>query len=437
MNAWWERSTSRTSERTRSAKRIALLSERRPRDGSRLRLSRQGDAMDEVGRWPTRCLAAPRRSSAGASSSASAASSGSPSRATGRRWGSRSQGVARRARRVRPEKFSLPSRSDLRYHWVHVRLAALDAGEMRELVEDAWAFCAPKRVVEEVPGRAALRPSPPFEGSARAREARRSERWAPLAAASPPSWSLRSPSRARSPRSPRPRIPSRAEAADARGHGTREPFSRSLRPGARLDSSGGTAGEWLDRLPRPTPTSPDSRSQSRRTGFSSTGGRSVVSLVEVVARRAVGDFRLAPSPRSRALPPLELRTRSRRGQASPSASLVADAAARRRRRERRGPSPRGVGLVRERLASALPRRARLPRRRTILPAPVHEHDGARARRESTRSPARSRAAYPFGHRLAAVAAAAEARTITYAAVAQRPRAGCRSGGTPSPSRTRR
>jgi hypothetical protein len=48
-----------------------------------------------------------------------------------------------------PEKFSLPSESDLRYHWVHVRLAAIDAKEMRELVEDAWAFCVPKRVAEE------------------------------------------------------------------------------------------------------------------------------------------------------------------------------------------------------------------------------------------------------------------------------------------------
>jgi len=48
-----------------------------------------------------------------------------------------------------PEKFSLPSQSDLRYHWVHVRLAAIDAEEMRELVEDAWAFTVPKRVAEE------------------------------------------------------------------------------------------------------------------------------------------------------------------------------------------------------------------------------------------------------------------------------------------------
>jgi hypothetical protein len=48
-----------------------------------------------------------------------------------------------------PEKFSLPSKSDLRYHWVHVLLAAIDAVELRELVEDAWAFCVPKRVAEE------------------------------------------------------------------------------------------------------------------------------------------------------------------------------------------------------------------------------------------------------------------------------------------------
>ena len=48
-----------------------------------------------------------------------------------------------------PQKFSLPSESDLRYHWVHVDLAAIDDDEMRELVEDAWAFCVPKRVVDE------------------------------------------------------------------------------------------------------------------------------------------------------------------------------------------------------------------------------------------------------------------------------------------------
>jgi hypothetical protein len=48
-----------------------------------------------------------------------------------------------------PEKFSLPSESDMRFHWVHVRLEAIDAEEMRDLVENAWAMCAPKFLVEE------------------------------------------------------------------------------------------------------------------------------------------------------------------------------------------------------------------------------------------------------------------------------------------------
>jgi hypothetical protein len=57
-----------------------------------------------------------------------------------------------------PEKFSLPSTSDMRYHWVHVRLDAIDEEEMRELVEDAWAFCVPKGVAEKY---AASRGTPP------------------------------------------------------------------------------------------------------------------------------------------------------------------------------------------------------------------------------------------------------------------------------------
>jgi hypothetical protein len=48
-----------------------------------------------------------------------------------------------------PEKFSLPSEHDMRYHWAHVKLAALDEREMQELVEDAWAFCVPNGVAEE------------------------------------------------------------------------------------------------------------------------------------------------------------------------------------------------------------------------------------------------------------------------------------------------
>jgi hypothetical protein len=45
-----------------------------------------------------------------------------------------------------PEKFLMPRRSDLRYNWACVRLAAIDAEEMRELVVDAWALVVPRRV---------------------------------------------------------------------------------------------------------------------------------------------------------------------------------------------------------------------------------------------------------------------------------------------------
>ncbi|MEU8245571.1 MmcQ/YjbR family DNA-binding protein [Nonomuraea sp. NPDC048916] len=45
-----------------------------------------------------------------------------------------------------PAKFMLPSESDLRYNWVHVRLAAIDEEEMRELVLDAWRMVVPKKV---------------------------------------------------------------------------------------------------------------------------------------------------------------------------------------------------------------------------------------------------------------------------------------------------
>lgn len=45
-----------------------------------------------------------------------------------------------------PEKFMQPHRSDLRYNWVLVRLAAIEVTEMRELVLDAWRMVVPKRV---------------------------------------------------------------------------------------------------------------------------------------------------------------------------------------------------------------------------------------------------------------------------------------------------
>ena len=46
-------------------------------------------------------------------------------------------------------KFSWPSESDMRFNWVHVSLSAIDADEMRDLVENAWAMCVPKRVAAE------------------------------------------------------------------------------------------------------------------------------------------------------------------------------------------------------------------------------------------------------------------------------------------------
>ena len=48
-----------------------------------------------------------------------------------------------------PHKFRMPSKSDMRYHWVHVRLDALDHEEMRELVLDAWQMVVPKKVAAD------------------------------------------------------------------------------------------------------------------------------------------------------------------------------------------------------------------------------------------------------------------------------------------------
>jgi hypothetical protein len=52
-----------------------------------------------------------------------------------------------------PEKFLMPERGDLRYHWVQVRMSSIDVEEMRELVLDAWRMCVPKRVAAEYDGR--------------------------------------------------------------------------------------------------------------------------------------------------------------------------------------------------------------------------------------------------------------------------------------------
>ena len=48
-----------------------------------------------------------------------------------------------------PEKFALPRESDMRFNWIHVCLDAIDADEMRDLVEGAWAMVVPKFLAEE------------------------------------------------------------------------------------------------------------------------------------------------------------------------------------------------------------------------------------------------------------------------------------------------
>ena len=52
-----------------------------------------------------------------------------------------------------PDKFLMPERSDLRYHWAVVRMSAIDEEEMRELVLDAWCMVVPKKVAAEHLGR--------------------------------------------------------------------------------------------------------------------------------------------------------------------------------------------------------------------------------------------------------------------------------------------
>ncbi|HEU4332126.1 MAG TPA: MmcQ/YjbR family DNA-binding protein [Lapillicoccus sp.] len=48
-----------------------------------------------------------------------------------------------------PDTFLLPGPSDMRYHWVVARMAALDLDEMREIVLDAWRFVVPKKVARD------------------------------------------------------------------------------------------------------------------------------------------------------------------------------------------------------------------------------------------------------------------------------------------------
>ena len=51
-----------------------------------------------------------------------------------------------------PDTFLMPRPSDMRYRWVCVRLAAIDADELRELLVDAWRMCVPKKVAAAYEG---------------------------------------------------------------------------------------------------------------------------------------------------------------------------------------------------------------------------------------------------------------------------------------------
>src|SRR3954470_11903371 len=45
-----------------------------------------------------------------------------------------------------PQKFQMPSPSDMRFNWVDAALPALEPTEARELVVDAWRMVVPKKV---------------------------------------------------------------------------------------------------------------------------------------------------------------------------------------------------------------------------------------------------------------------------------------------------
>lgn len=48
-----------------------------------------------------------------------------------------------------PDKFLMPTESDLRFNWVCARMAKLDVDELTEIILDAWRMVVPKRVAAE------------------------------------------------------------------------------------------------------------------------------------------------------------------------------------------------------------------------------------------------------------------------------------------------
>ena len=45
-----------------------------------------------------------------------------------------------------PDKFQMPSASEMRFNWICADLSALEAAEARELVVDAWRMVVPQKV---------------------------------------------------------------------------------------------------------------------------------------------------------------------------------------------------------------------------------------------------------------------------------------------------
>jgi hypothetical protein len=45
-----------------------------------------------------------------------------------------------------PQKFQMPSPSDIRFNWVDAALPSMEPTEARELVVDAWRMVVPKKV---------------------------------------------------------------------------------------------------------------------------------------------------------------------------------------------------------------------------------------------------------------------------------------------------
>jgi hypothetical protein len=48
-----------------------------------------------------------------------------------------------------PHKSELPSASDMRFSWIHVRIDAIDGEEMRDLAEEAWSRAVPLYAAQE------------------------------------------------------------------------------------------------------------------------------------------------------------------------------------------------------------------------------------------------------------------------------------------------